>query len=336
MDLLAQKLSTLRLLKSLSPTEIEALLPYLQDFYYLDAETIISQGLTHQGLHFILQGQVEVSLKIFGGGEVKIALLDSPNSFGEISLISDYAATGMVVAKGEVSGVLLSPTNMKTIDLIYPEISNKLKRSIALLCCEKSRRLLQYIPTKASHQQSWTDFSESPMERKMLVERLKDSSLENILEAQMGVKFFKDLSKKEIECLSGKVKILSLNRGEYVEAKTQSDRFYGLLWGAVQTVLPDEKVIKISTYGPGELFGTLEFIDGLDSPCRYLIREDAVYFYLTGSDLLSIKETLHPLWGKIFNTILLSIAGQITAINSIFLQLNAEDVYEAGKEPNNV
>ena len=75
--------------------------------------TIIQQGDTADHFYVLAEGKVEVVID----GEVK-KQLDAPNSFGELSLIFDQAATATIRASSDVVVWSLTPSAFRTIQAV--------------------------------------------------------------------------------------------------------------------------------------------------------------------------------------------------------------------------
>jgi CRP-like cAMP-binding protein len=331
---LEKKFKEIALFAELSPQELAQLMSYLQPFSAAAGTRIISQATAHRGLHIILSGRVQVWLKIFGGGELNIAVLKEGDIFGEISLISNYTATSSVIAEKNVTGLLLTPGSLQTIVTIHPQLGDKIKHAIALRCCQRSRQLLQHIPNKAKHQQVWPMPKLTKKETlKKTADSLNTDSLSKFLQTPnaqpLPIPFFSTLDKDELELLNSLVKLCVLYRGDDVQSSHENG-FYWLLWGAVQAVMNSEHMVKVATYGPGDFFGAIEYVDKLAQPYRYVIREDGIYFSLNEAAMAIIKEKNPVLWDKIMQSLWASVGAQMININWIFLQLNAEDVYQVG------
>ncbi|MCD6044928.1 MAG: putative cAMP-dependent protein kinase regulatory subunit [Gammaproteobacteria bacterium] len=338
---LESKFKEIPLFADLLPEELAQLMSYLQPFSAPAGTRIISQATKHRGLHILLSGSVEVWLKIFGGTELNIASLKTGDIFGEVSLLSNFVATSSVIAKEDVTGILLTPNSLQTISVIYRQLSDKIKHAIALRCCERSRQLLHYIPSKAKHQEVWQIHERFAEPSKKGIDSLNTSSLREFLQIPgtppFPIPFFNTLSQDEIDLLSSLVKLHVLYRGDIIHnSDIQGECFYWPLWGAVQAMVLGDHRIKIATYGPGEVFGTVEYIDKLAPAYRYIMREDGIYLSLNKDVLATIKERNSLLWDKIMRVLWSSIGAQMACINWIFLQLNVEDMYQAGQEVDNV
>ena len=338
---LTENLKKITVFSDLSTTELRQLSGYFQPFSCDAGTRIIAQATSHNGLYLILSGSVEVRLKIFGGGELSIAKLKAFDAFGEISLISRYPATANVIAEEAVSGLLLTPISMETISIIYPQLADKIKSAIALRCCQRSRLLLKHLPSKINHQHSWSEPIAMKKSFSPEISTFNMTDLNHFLKKPqlnpLPIPFFNALHQDEIDILNPWVKLGVVYRGDGVKySSTDENGFYGLLWGAVQAVILGEHMIKVATYGPGDLFGTIEYIDRLPNPYRYVAREDAVYLFLNEKGMINIKKKLPALWGKIMRLLLASVGGQMSNINWIFLQLNIEDVYKVSQGKNHV
>jgi CRP-like cAMP-binding protein len=68
---------------------------------YRDGEEIIHQGNTGESMYVVLSGQVEVVLNTEDGGEQHLALLETGNFFGEMSVFEKEVRSATVRAVGE-------------------------------------------------------------------------------------------------------------------------------------------------------------------------------------------------------------------------------------------
>lgn len=333
--MLENKFKEIDLFAGLSELELTQLMGYLQPFSAAKGARLISQASTQQGLYIILYGSVQVRLRVFGGGELDIALLKEGDNFGGISLISNYTATSSVIAVEKVSGLLLTPSGFQMITIMYPQLSAKIKQVIALRCCQRSRQLLHHIANKTKHQQAWQapkSFKKETL--KSPLDNLNRYSLKEFLQQpnSVPIPFFNTLTKDEVDLLSSVVKLRFLYRGEVVPNTHEGGEcFYWLLWGAVQAVMLSKDMVKVATYGPGELFGSVEYIDKLAPPYQYIMREDGVYIFLDAEAMVTIKEKIATLGDRITQVLLKAVGTQMVNINWIFLQLSVEDAYQASQ-----
>ncbi len=326
-----------RALTALKESDIEILAHYFQPFTYEKGVYIITQATSHRGWHILLSGSAIVQLKIFGGGKLDIATLKESDAFGEIGLISSNPSTANVIANEHVTGVLLTPENMATISIVHPDIAQQLKHAIALRCCEFSRMRLKYIPARAGHQQAWHDDTLLRTYSNNKVSMLDFQTLRDFLKVKKAVismrSVFNKFSSQDIELLDKFIKLEVAYRGEKIKTQERgNNEICWLLWGAIQSVIPGDQIIKIVTYGPGDLINAIEYVDKLDMPYHYIAREDAIYFYLKQQDLLKIKEQSFPLWNELMNYLWASVGRHMSNINWLFLQMNAEDIYNVSKQ----
>lgn len=342
MSHLEESLEKIILFSELSAIELTQLNSYFQPFSYQAGEKIISQAGRHRGLYLILSGNVEIRLKTFGGGELNIAKLKPFDAFGEISLITHYPATANVIAESAVSGLLLTHVSMETISIIYPQLADKIKHAIALGCCQRSRALLKHLLSKATHQQAWLQPKVLKKNFEPEIDSFNLSSFKEFLQGSktksLPIPFFSELNKDEVALLNSVIQLKIAYKGDSIKdiATSNGPCFYGLLWGAVQAVLVHDHIVKISTYGPGKLFGTIEYVDRLKNPYHYVAREDAIYFSVHEASMMRIKTEMPFLWGRIMKLLWSSVGEQMSNINWIFLQLSVEDVYQISQGESHV
>ncbi len=341
MSHLKESLKKITLFSELSTTELTQLNGYFQPFFYEAGEKIISQAGLHRGLYLILSGSVEIRLKTFGGGELSIAKLKAFDAFGEVSLITHYPATANVIAESAVSGLLLTHVSMETVSIIYPKLADKIKYAIALGCCQRSRLLLKHLLNKATHQQVWSQPKAFKKTFEPEIDSFNTNSLDEFLQGSqtksLPIPFFNELNQDELALLNSIIRLKIAYKGDSIKDMASKGRcFYGLLWGAVQAVLVHEHILKVSTYGPGKLFGTMEYVDQLKNPYHYVAREDAIYFSVHEANMMRIKTEMPFLWNRMMKLLWSSVGEQMSNVNWIFLQLSVEDVYQISQGESHV
>ncbi|MBI3978026.1 MAG: Crp/Fnr family transcriptional regulator [Chloroflexi bacterium] len=93
-------------------------------------ETILHQGDTGDGLYFIRSGTVKIAVGDEGGGQVTIALLEPPESFGELAVLDGGSRSASAVALTAVETLFVR--RMAFLDFVhaYPEVRWRLLRQL--------------------------------------------------------------------------------------------------------------------------------------------------------------------------------------------------------------
>lgn len=92
---------------------------------------IVLQGEPGDGLYFIAQGTVEVTMKLFGAGSpfppIKVAELSAGDVVGEMALVNDKPRTATVTAVDNVMTYRLAVDNWRHIEAFYPGLAARIR-----------------------------------------------------------------------------------------------------------------------------------------------------------------------------------------------------------------
>lgn len=151
-------LKTMSLFRTLTDEELRTLAAGMSHVPYTDGELITRQGAPGHWLYILTSGTVEVharvdrkSTVVTGGSDgsgdgdnsvplpvfrpvapkVRIARLDAPDFFGEMSLMTGEPRTADVIAVGDVECYRLGKDTFKTVLLARPEIATELSAKLA-------------------------------------------------------------------------------------------------------------------------------------------------------------------------------------------------------------
>jgi len=104
-----EELQKSRLFEGLLPEEIEMLAELTQQKKYQAGEVVFQQGDVGDSLYLLVDGAVEVIQKRADGTEHVITVLESPNFFGEMSLIDKEYSSATI--RSNTDSVMLCLTN---------------------------------------------------------------------------------------------------------------------------------------------------------------------------------------------------------------------------------
>ncbi|OQR72938.1 cAMP-dependent protein kinase type II regulatory subunit isoform X2 [Tropilaelaps mercedesae] len=120
-------ISSVPILESLSPNErlvlCDALIPRL----YKNGDIIIKQGEAADGMYFLEQGEVTVTVKAKDGKEEQVSTLSRGSYFGELSLLSKQPRAATVIAKGSVRTAFL---HVATFERLLGKCVDVMRRNI--------------------------------------------------------------------------------------------------------------------------------------------------------------------------------------------------------------
>lgn len=98
---------------------------------FVPDQPIVLQGEPGDGLYFIAQGTVEVTMKPLGPGSpipaIRLAELSAGDVFGEMALVNDEPRTATVTAVTDVMAYRLSMDNWRHIEAFYPGLAARIR-----------------------------------------------------------------------------------------------------------------------------------------------------------------------------------------------------------------
>jgi CRP-like cAMP-binding protein len=114
---LLESVSRLALFADLARTELEALLPVLDEVSYEEGEWIVRRGETDTGLHIIVEGEVGVILE-----DEELAVLSKGSFFGEISALLGEPTVADVLARTRVRCLTVPAAEVERFLLANPRV----------------------------------------------------------------------------------------------------------------------------------------------------------------------------------------------------------------------
>jgi CRP-like cAMP-binding protein len=123
---LRESASRLALFADLSPTEVAAVLPQLEEVLYDEGEWVIRRGDTGVGIYIIVDGEVGVVLE-----HEELATLSMGSFFGEISSLLGEMTTADVVARTPLRCLLLPAADVEGFLLAHPRVMYRMLQAEA-------------------------------------------------------------------------------------------------------------------------------------------------------------------------------------------------------------
>ena len=125
---LQEALKSTPIFDSLGDKELKKLAAAANLHLFSAGQTIIWEGDLSRSLYIVLDGRVESSTKQFGGEKFQLAILESNNFFGEISLLTGEPRPMSVVATDKSLLAEITYKNMRQLMANYPQINSVLHK----------------------------------------------------------------------------------------------------------------------------------------------------------------------------------------------------------------
>jgi len=114
-----EELQRSQLFAGLLPEEIEMLAELMQQQHFEAGTVVFEQGEVGDSLYMLVEGAVDVVRKRADGSEVVLTTLQSPNFFGEMSLIDKEYRSATIRAAADSSLLCLSNENLHSFARVY-------------------------------------------------------------------------------------------------------------------------------------------------------------------------------------------------------------------------
>ena len=125
---LQEALQSTPIFNSLGDKELQKLAAAANLHLFSAGQTIIWEGDLSRSLYIVLDGRVESSTKQFGGEKFQLAILESNQFFGEISLLTGEPRPMSVVATDKSLLAEITYKNMRQLMKNYPQINSVLHK----------------------------------------------------------------------------------------------------------------------------------------------------------------------------------------------------------------
>jgi CRP-like cAMP-binding protein len=123
---LVDSVSRLALFRDLGQSDLEALLPGLEEVSFNEGSWVIRRGQTDPGLHIIVDGEVSVVLE----GE-ELAALTAGSFFGEISALLEEPVVADVIARTPLRCLYVPPDDVEAFLLANPRVMYRMLQTEA-------------------------------------------------------------------------------------------------------------------------------------------------------------------------------------------------------------
>lgn len=325
---ITSSLQTTRLAHYLDPQQLNTLLERNRIVTFSPGEIILKQGKKSEGLYIILDGNAVVTAKILGEGVFTLDTLGHGNFAGEISLIENGPCATSVIAKSELSCLLISNNYFDMMELFFPEMKFQLTRAIMTEVCErlvKTHKKIIDVMTR-------TDIAPLSLFNKV-IQTFNKPSISNLYDLGITAaeirkfSFFNIFNDEEYEELLNNIIVIKAGeRSTLIQQGEISTSFFIILRGAVQSsIVQDNKYAKLSVLGPNNLFASITFIDDtIPSIIHYSSYEQAILFKISQDSLNKIQKNNISLWYKIYHLVSQSFVELERAADKLDIRLNSE------------
>jgi len=123
---LVESVSRLALFTDLSYTEIEDLLPMVEEVLYHEGQWVVRRGEVDVGLNIIVDGEVSVVLE---GDE--LAALSKGSFFGEISALLGEPTVADIIARTPLQCLFVKPDDVEAFLIANPKVTFRMLQAEA-------------------------------------------------------------------------------------------------------------------------------------------------------------------------------------------------------------
>lgn len=254
-------LAGLALFAGMPSDEIADLAGAMEERRLETGELLWRQGEEADGLHILRAGEVRVSARLPGGGEMELVRLGAGEVMGEIPLLDGGTRTASARTTEPSSLLFLARDGFNALLARVNPAAATLKRRIVVVACQRLRRRHAELAqsTEPGPQDSRADPQPASAGALAPTQALPLAYLQRI-------PFFVGMPTALVADLVGIGSTFEVaTRRTLVGEGTVADAFYLTLNGAVEEVIhrPDGRRVRVGLAGPGRAFGYLGLIDGL-------------------------------------------------------------------------
>ncbi|WP_133130569.1 Crp/Fnr family transcriptional regulator [Legionella yabuuchiae] len=313
----------------LKPEQIAMLIHQCKAFSFLKGQCIIQQGKPVEGVFIIVEGKVDIVVKILGEGNTKFETLEHNGFIGGISFIEKGLSPTSAIAQTPVVCLFLSATYFDFLNAIDPDARYKITKAINTQLC---------LSMKYTHDRAVELITQSPMLSLSFIGRALQSVTEptklplpgeddpKLNSLLLNPLFYNFTNEEKSELLEHSCFIKAPKNCILLHEGEKKSSCFVVLHGAVQSsILQDNKLAKLSVIGPGSLFAGVACIDKESTfTISFITCESSILFKLSEEDLNYFKQEKSIVWYKLFNLISQSLVALGKSINKLDVRLHIE------------
>ena len=128
------------MLRTLTPSELQALASVVSVQSYEHGERVIRQGDAADSVYLVVAGSATVQLNLPGERRHRLATMGPGTVFGELALLDDQPRTADVDADGGLTCAVLRTEDLPVLDETAPGVRAKLMEQLARDLAARLRR----------------------------------------------------------------------------------------------------------------------------------------------------------------------------------------------------
>jgi len=291
-------------------------------------EVILQQGKASKKMYMVIEGCVEITVKIMGEGSTIIEKLGPGKFFGEISFIKGVVSPTSAIANNQVKCLVLDNLFFEMLSAYHPATKYKVLTIVGKQVCERLKKMHDKITDIISNSDMTTIsfFGE-------LMQSLTTPNEMTFTEANLSHNFLRKLqafaafSQEEVDELFKLGIILKAPKHTtLIHAGEMNSICFVVLQGAVQSsIIYNKKIAKLSVIGPETLFSSSTSVyQGLPFTITFTTCENAILFKLSETAIKSLQANMPLLWYKLFDLIFGSLIALEKSIDKLEVRLNIE------------
>ncbi len=326
-EMAVKKLQAVPMFARLSEAQLALIVPFFQFQRYRKGQVIAQQGQHHNALFVIAKGRVSIGTQLFSDRTVMIAELGENAVFGEISLFLPGPSSATVQACQATACFALSHDHFHVIQAAFPDIATVLNQYLVREMC---RRIHETVARAAYKRLQ--DMQSIKLPKRLTVAKPKPKKIpDKKLPEYLGI--FKQLgmcaafTTDELVTLLQHVKLVQYSKGQiiYREQDTFNGCCYFIVHGAVLTVKGEHRnALKVNVFGPGSLFGELEFLDEKARLFTSIARERITCLQIDFLMMRKLSETQAAFCKKFYDLVYQQVARLMESSTHLMTRIAAQ------------
>jgi CRP-like cAMP-binding protein len=234
-------------------------------------EVLWRQGQPADGLHVIVDGDVDVLLRQAGGRELCVATLGRGGVLGEVPLLDGGARSAAARTRTAVRLLFLSRADFGALTLRRNPTALAIRRRICSLVCDRLRTAYEELAASLPAAGDGGRTSAAPGRDEL-------SPTAPAVDYVRRLAFFRDFDRRDLDELFARAALAFVARGRtlLVEGDAAQDCYITLNGAVEEAIERGDHRIPVALAGPGRAFGYLGLIDGRAAQLTATARERAL------------------------------------------------------------
>jgi CRP-like cAMP-binding protein len=322
-----EKILLIKMLKSTNPFKyldekaVLFIIEYGQLVHFDENQTILTQGKMGQGLYIVIEGNLNVTIKLLGKGEIHLATLVPGNFFGEVSLLENEPCTATISTKEKTLCFLFKKKSFDCLYLAFPEIRHHIAQALIEEVIIRQRLIITAIKKHTK------DFLQYKITLNLYPDNVGNSILHEVKKNEL-IDFLKNFHLNGLTTIHPNPYIINKiefpNNYIVIQQKQSFQSCFYILRGAVKVgIMTASGFLKFAVIGPQHLICPTSMLDNKPELFVYKAIGTTTLIEIPSLNMNQMKQKDSLMWYQFYDILIGHIISLQKKLNAQILLMES-------------